>query len=56
MTAGDTLKATVSNELLADTSVHWHGLALRNDVDKGPGATQASIGAGEKFTYEFVAA
>ncbi|TFD44821.1 multicopper oxidase family protein [Cryobacterium frigoriphilum] len=56
ITAGDTLRATVSNDLPADTSVHWHGLALRNDMDGVPGATQAPIGAGEKFTYEFVTA
>ncbi|MFC5928630.1 multicopper oxidase family protein [Cryobacterium melibiosiphilum] len=56
MTAGDTLRATVSNDLPADTSVHWHGLALRNDMDGVPGATQAPIGAGETFTYEFVTA
>jgi len=56
VTAGDTLRATVRNRLPADTSVHWHGLALRNDMDGVPGATQAPIGAGEDFTYEFVAA
>ena len=56
MSAGDTLRATVSNRLPTDTSVHWHGLALRNDMDGVPGATQAPIGAGEDFTYEFIAA
>ncbi len=56
LTAGDTLRANVRNRLAADTSVHWHGLALRNDMDGVPGATQAPIGAGEDFTYEFIAA
>jgi FtsP/CotA-like multicopper oxidase with cupredoxin domain len=56
LSAGDTLRATVSNRLPADTSVHWHGLALRNDMDGVPGATQDPIGAGEDFTYEFIAA
>jgi FtsP/CotA-like multicopper oxidase with cupredoxin domain len=56
LSAGDTLLANVSNQLPADTSVHWHGLALRNDMDGVPGATQAPIGAGEDFSYEFVAA
>lgn len=56
LTAGDTLRATVRNRLPAETSVHWHGLALRNDMDGVPGATQAPIGAGEDFRYEFVAA
>ena len=56
LSAGDTLLANVRNQLPADTSVHWHGLALRNDMDGVPGATQAPIGAGEDFNYEFVAA
>ncbi len=56
VTAGDTLRAAVRNDLPTDTSVHWHGLALRNDMDGVPGITQASIGKGEVFTYEFVAA
>ncbi len=54
MTAGDTLRATVTNDLPADTSVHWHGLALRNDMDGVPGATQSPIRQGETFAYEFV--
>jgi FtsP/CotA-like multicopper oxidase with cupredoxin domain len=56
LSAGDTLLANVRNQLPADTSVHWHGLALRNDMDGVPGATQAPIGAGEDFSYEFIAA
>lgn len=56
LSKGDTLRATVSNRLPADTSVHWHGLALRNDMDGVPGATQTPIGSGEDFTYEFIAA
>ncbi|WP_425546908.1 multicopper oxidase domain-containing protein [Catellatospora coxensis] len=31
--AGDQLRVDVSNRLRADTSVHWHGVALRNDGD-----------------------
>ncbi len=56
LTAGDTLRARMSNQLPASTSVHWHGLALRNDMDGVPGATQAAIEAGDDFNYEFVAA
>lgn len=54
-TAGDLLRVTVDNALPADTSVHWHGVALRNDMDGVPGMTQAPIGAGEQFVYEFTA-
>ncbi|MFM9878661.1 MAG: multicopper oxidase family protein [Rhodoglobus sp.] len=56
LSAGDTLRANLSNRLPAETSVHWHGLALRNDMDGVPGATRPPIAAGEDFRYEFVAA
>jgi len=51
--AGDLLRVQVDNQLPATTSVHWHGIALRNDMDGVPGMTQAPIGAGKPFTYEF---
>ena len=53
--AGDVLRVDVDNQLPAATSVHWHGLALRNDMDGVPGLTQDPIAAGEKFRYEFTA-
>ncbi|HEY5847417.1 MAG TPA: multicopper oxidase family protein [Microlunatus sp.] len=52
-TAGDQLRVEVSNLLDTSTSVHWHGLALRNDMDGVPGLTQDPIAAGGSFTYEF---
>jgi len=51
--AGDLLRVRVENALPATTSVHWHGIALPNDMDGVPGVTQAPIGAGTSFTYEF---
>ena len=36
-TAGDRVQVEVSNGLPEETSVHWHGLALRNDMDGVPG-------------------
>jgi FtsP/CotA-like multicopper oxidase with cupredoxin domain len=53
--AGDVLRVAVSNGLPEDTTVHWHGLALRNDMDGVPDLTQPPIAAGSAFTYEFVA-
>ena len=53
--AGDTLQATVRNDLPFDTSVHWHGLALRNDMDGVPPLTQQPIAADDSFRYEFIA-
>ena len=55
LNAGDTLRATVRNEMPTDSSVHWHGLALRNDMDGVPPITQAPIQPGESFVYEFIA-
>ncbi len=55
LSAGDTLKATIRNQLPVETSVHWHGLALRNDMDGVPPLTQQPIAAGSSFDYEFIA-
>jgi FtsP/CotA-like multicopper oxidase with cupredoxin domain len=54
-TAGDVMRVDVDNQLSAATSVHWHGVALRNDMDGVPGITQEPIGAGDSFRYEFTA-
>jgi FtsP/CotA-like multicopper oxidase with cupredoxin domain len=53
--AGDELRIRLSNSLLAPTSVHWHGIALRNDMDGVPGITQDAVEAGSTFDYAFVA-
>ncbi|WAZ26658.1 multicopper oxidase family protein [Streptomyces cinnabarinus] len=55
VSAGDTLAATLSNQLpnRAATSIHWHGIALRNDMDGAPPATQTAVRAGRNFTYRF---
>ena len=53
--AGDLLRVSVDNQLPVGTSVHWHGLALRNDMDGVPHLTQDPIPAGGSFDYEFTA-
>ncbi|MEU6259424.1 multicopper oxidase family protein [Streptomyces sp. NPDC047043] len=55
--AGDTLAAELSNQLpdRTTTSVHWHGIALRSDMDGVPPVTQTAVRAGAGFTYRFVA-
>ncbi|MFH9552786.1 multicopper oxidase family protein [Streptomyces sp. NPDC017435] len=57
ISAGDQLAATLSNQLpnRATTSIHWHGIALRNDMDGVPPATQAAVRTGRNFTYRFTA-
>ncbi|MEU8540778.1 multicopper oxidase family protein [Streptomyces sp. NPDC048717] len=56
VTAGDTLALTLANHLPQTTSLHWHGLALRNDMDGVPGVTQPEIKAGAEFAYRFTVA
>ncbi|WP_281259764.1 multicopper oxidase family protein [Mycolicibacterium palauense] len=49
---GDELAVSVTNRLDRPTSMHWHGIALRNDMDGAEPATP-NIAAGEDFTYRF---
>lgn len=56
VTAGDTLALTLANHLPEPTSVHWHGLALRNDMDGAPGLTQQPVKAGASHDYRFTVA
>ncbi|MFG3256120.1 multicopper oxidase family protein [Streptomyces sp. NPDC048172] len=53
VTAGSTLALTLANNLPQSTSLHWHGLALRNDMDGVPDLTQRAIKPGADFTYRF---
>ncbi|MFE5372627.1 multicopper oxidase family protein [Streptomyces mirabilis] len=57
LSVGDTLIAELSNQLpnKTATSIHWHGVALRNDMDGVPPATQTAVRAGSTFTYRFIA-
>lgn len=48
--AGDRLRVAVNNQLPVETSVHWHGIALRNDMDGVPGMTQQAIRPGARST------
>ncbi|MFD9724345.1 multicopper oxidase family protein [Streptomyces sp. NPDC059072] len=52
-TAGGTLSLTLANNLPEATSLHCHGLAMRNDMDGVPGVTQRDIAPGGSFTYRF---
>jgi FtsP/CotA-like multicopper oxidase with cupredoxin domain len=53
--AGEVVRARLINRLPEPTTVHWHGLALRNDADGVPGITQAPVAAGGTHTYQFTA-
>lgn len=54
-TAGDFLRVSLDNQLPADTTIHWHGIRLRNAADGVPGLTQDPISSGTKYVYEFTA-
>ncbi len=53
--AGEVLRAELTNRLPEPTSIHWHGVALRNDMDGVPGVTQPPVPPGGRFTYQFTA-
>jgi FtsP/CotA-like multicopper oxidase with cupredoxin domain len=53
---GQVVQALLANRLPVETTVHWHGVAIRNDMDGVPGTTQAPVPAGRQFTYQFAVA
>ncbi|MFC7448647.1 multicopper oxidase family protein [Rhodococcus daqingensis] len=54
LTAGDRLRAEVVNDLPVGTTIHWHGIAIRNDMDGVPVLTQEPIAPGQRFVYDAV--
>lgn len=50
---GDTVKIRVTNRLKQDTSIHWHGIILPEEMDGVPGVSFPGIKPGETFHYEF---
>ncbi|MEO8264242.1 MAG: multicopper oxidase family protein [Ilumatobacteraceae bacterium] len=50
---GDLIEATFLNELTSENTLHWHGIALRNDMDGVHDLTQMSVKPSGKFTYRF---
>ncbi len=55
VTEGDVVEVALRNDLPENTTIHWHGLALRNDMDGVHDLTQPPIRPGETFTYRFTA-
>lgn len=54
-TAGDVIAVSLRNQLPAATSIHWHGVALRCDMDGVPPLTQPFVAPNSRFDYRFVA-
>jgi FtsP/CotA-like multicopper oxidase with cupredoxin domain len=55
VTAGDTVRVTLTNSLPEATTVHWHGVPVPNGMDGVPGVSAPVIPAGGQFTYSFTA-
>ena len=53
-TAGDRMRIAFRSELPEATSVHWHGLAIRNDMDGVPGVTTPEVAPGGSFNFDFI--
>jgi multicopper oxidase len=53
ITAGDVLSLTLANRLPATTTLHAHGVRMRNDMDGVPAVTQRAVHPGADFTYRF---
>lgn len=51
----DTFAATVNNHLSLDTTVHWHGVPVPNEMDGVPNVTQDPISSGGSFLYSYTA-
>ena len=43
----------MASQLPVPTTVHWHGVAIRDNMDGVPDMTQQPILAGREFTYQF---
>ncbi len=52
---GDMIEATFVNRLPSANTMHWHGIALRNNMDGVHGLTQSAVEPGKTFTYRFTA-
>ncbi len=53
-TEGERVRIYVTNKLKEATSIHWHGMFVPNGMDGVGGLTQAPIGPGKTYKYEFV--
>lgn len=49
---GETIYVNVTNNLESETTVHWHGIRLKNQFDGVPDITQDPILPGKSFLYE----
>ena len=53
LTQGKPVRIKLINDLPEPTSIHWHGIRLRNEADGVPGFTQDAVKPGGEFIYAF---
>lgn len=51
---GERLRVVLDNQLPQGTTIHWHGVRTPNAMDGVPYLTQAPVGPGHRFSYEFL--
>ena len=52
---GDRVVITLRNKLPVPTTIHWHGINLRPEMDGVAGLNQAAVEPAGEFVYDFVA-
>ena len=50
---GEAFAVDLVNELPQATTIHWHGIRIRNAMDGVAGLTQPAVAPGERFAYRF---
>lgn len=50
---GDFVRVTLTNEMEAPVTIHWHGYPVISAMDGIPGYQQDAVRQGESFIYEF---
>ena len=50
---GQRARLNVTNSLADDTSIHWHGIILPENMDGVPGVSFPGIKPRSRFDYEF---
>lgn len=43
----------LTNDLLEETTIHWHGIPVPNEMDGVPNVTQEPVASGDSSTYQF---
>ncbi len=52
---GDRISQRLVNQLPQETTVHWHGIRIKNGMDGVPGISQQPVKPGGEFLYDFAA-